>query len=344
MNNIETAIAIFIPIAIILLGFLGGLILEKRLTKICHKISANPKLEPYTILLKSFQGIIVIWMTVAGIALALPLIKLPNTLNVLAEKILMSVFLISATLLVSRLAVSFIRIYSNRNESTIPLTSLFEYLTKVLIFTIGFLILIQSLGIKITALVAALGAGSLSIGLAFQGTLTNLISGVNIIVSGKIRPGDYIELKSGEEGYVVDVELKYTEIKNIFNNTIVIPNSQLINSSFKNYTLHEKEMLLPILVGVSYDSDLAQVEEITLSVAKKIMKTVEGGVPEYEPFLRYEKFEYFSINFTVYLQVQEYYDQLVVRHEFIKTLYQTYQLEGIKMPFPLKDSYLLEKS
>lgn len=340
MNNIEILIKIAIPLGIILGGFLCGFVIEKRLLKICNQVNNNPQLENYKILLQSFQGIVVIWLTLGGVSLALPFIKLNSTLDNLTNNILITIFLVSLTFLASRLAVNFIRIYSNKNESTLPLTSLFEYLTRVLIFTIGFLIIIQSLGIKITALITAFGIGSLSVGLAFQNTLSNLISGVNIIVSRKIRPGDYIQLKDGDEGYVVDVELKYTVIKDITNNTIVIPNSRLIDASFKNYSLPEQEMLIPIIIKISYESDLEKVEQITLNVAKEIMETVKGGVPEYEPFLCYEKFDYFCINCTVYLKVKEYYDQLIVKHEFIKKLNQTYKVEKIKIPFPLDNNYL----
>ncbi len=73
---------------------------------------------------------------------------------------------------------------SSKHETSVSLTSLFEYLTKVLIFSIGFLIIIQSIGIEITALITAFGVGSLSIGLALQNTLINLISGINIIWTG----------------------------------------------------------------------------------------------------------------------------------------------------------------
>ena len=169
------------------------------------------------------------------------------------------------TLVVSRLAVNAIQLYSIKHETTVSLTSLFEYLTKVLIFSIGFLIIIQSIGIEITALITAFGVGSLSIGLAFKNTLSNLISGINIIISRKIRPGDYIQLKDGEEGYVIDVELKYTLIKDIYNNIIIVPNSNIIEASFKNFTLEEPWMLLPIRIGVSYDSNLEKVEEVTLN-------------------------------------------------------------------------------
>lgn len=339
--DLELIFKIATPILIIGSCVILGLYLEKYLKKLCNSIDDNTKLEPYAIILKSFQGIIFIWLILGGIGLALPTIKLPSTLYTLITKILLASFLASATFLASRLAVSFIRIYSSRNESTVALTSLFEYLTKVLIFSVGFLIIIQSLGVQITALITAFGVGSLSIGLALQGTLSNLISGVNIVVSRKIRPGDYIKLNNGEEGYVVDVELKYTIIKDILNNIIVIPNSHLIDASFKNFNLEEEEMLIPIKVGVSYDSDLEKVEQITLNVAKQIMEKVEGGVPEYEPFLRYEKFDYFAINFTVYLRVKEYYDQLIVTHEFIKKLFKVYALEGIKIAYPIHNTYLL---
>ena len=123
------------------------------------------------------------------------------------------------------------------------------------------MIIIQSIGVEITALITAFGVGSLSIGLAFQNTLSNLISGVNIILARKIRVGDYIRIRQGEEGYVVDVELRYTVVKDIYQNITVIPNSQVVNGSFKNYTLEDSSMLLPIEIGISYDSDLEKVEK-----------------------------------------------------------------------------------
>jgi small-conductance mechanosensitive channel len=339
LTHLDKTLKFIVPLGIILSGFLIGYFLENRLKKVWGSHNKESRLYSYQLFLQCFHGIILVWCLLVAIALALPTINLPETLLVLIEKTLIASFLVSATFLASRLAVKLIRIYSQKNESTLPLTSLFEYLTKVIIFIIGFLIIVQSLGVQITALITAFGVGSLSIGLAFQNTLSNLISGVNIIVSRKIRPGDYIKLKDGEEGYVVDVELKYTLIKDITNNIMVIPNSQLINASFKNYTLIDQEMLLAIPLVVSYESDLEQVERITLNIAKNTQNNVAGAVSNYEPFMRYEKFDYFSINFTVYLKVHEYYDQLIVRHEFIKNLYQEYQKQGIKMPFPLQNSY-----
>lgn len=340
--NLDLIITIITPIAIILLIVLLGIFAENRLKKLCDKFSNNERLAPYTSILESFRSILLIWSIAGAVAMALPTIVLPSSLLVLVHKILIVTALGAATLLASRLAVNAVQLYSLRNESTVSLTSLFEYLTKVLIFSIGFLIIIQSIGVQVTALITALGVGSLSIGLALQNTLSNLISGVNIIVSRKIRPGDYIKLKDGEEGYVQDVELKYTVIKDIYNNFIVIPNSQLIDASFKNYSLEDESILLTIKVAVSYESDLEKVEQVTLQVAKNVLETIKGGDPEAEPFMRYEKFDYFAINLVVYLQIKEYYDRFLITHEFIKKLTQVYQQENIKMPFPLKNNYLLK--
>lgn len=338
--NIALLIRLLTPVAIFIVLVLIGLIVENRLKHIAKKIENKQRLGQYSFVLKSFNGIIFIWSIVGAIALIIPMIDLPNSLNTLVEKILIVVALGAATILAARLAVSIIQAYSLKNESTVSLSSLFEYLTKVIIYSTGFLIIIQSIGVEITALITAFGVGSLSIGLAFQNTLSNLISGVNIILARKIRVGDYIRIRQGEEGYVMDVELRYTVVKDIYNNITVIPNSQVINGSFKNYTLEDTSMLLPIEIGISYDSDLEKVEQITLETAKYVMENIQGGRKEYEPFMRYEKFDPFAIKFTVYLKINEYFDRLIITHEFIKNLCKNYQREKIKIAYPITNNFL----
>ncbi|AFZ47786.1 MscS Mechanosensitive ion channel [Cyanobacterium stanieri PCC 7202] len=342
MNSLNVALIIRLltPISIFVLIVVLGLVVENRLKSIAKNVETKPNIGQYSFVLTSFNNIIFIWSIVGAIALILPMLDLPNSVNTLVETILIVVALGAATILASRLAVSIIQAYSLKNESTVSLSSLFEYLTKVIIYSTGFLIIIQSIGVEITALITAFGVGSLSIGLAFQNTLSNLISGVNIILARKIRVGDYIRIRQGEEGYVIDVELRYTIVKDIFNNITVIPNSQVINGSFKNYTLEDTSMLLPIEIGISYDSDLDQVEKITLETAKYVLENTKGGDKEYEPFMRYEKFDPFAIKFIVYLKINEYFDKLIITHEFIKNLYKNYQQENINIAYPITNNFL----
>ena len=327
-----------IPVLFILGGIGLGFYVDRRLLRRLKVIAQRSSWKGDDLIFNSLKGLTIIWFTVGGCYLASIFLTFQGV--VVIHRVLYAIFLLSITLLVSRLAVSFLQLYNSREGTSPMLTSLFETIAKVLIFSIGILITLESLRIPIAPILATLGVGSLSLGLALKEPLANLISGINLITSKKIRPQDYIKLKTGEEGYVVDVELKYTVIREIMGNLLVIPNSQLIASSFRNYALPENKMLIPIKVGISYDSDLEQVEAITLEVAKETLGKVSGGDAEYEPFMRYERFDYFSIDFTVYLQIQEFYDHLIITHEFIKRLYKRYQQEGIKIPFPIKNTYL----
>jgi small-conductance mechanosensitive channel len=121
---------------------------------------------------------------------------------------------------------------------------------------------------------------------------------------------------------------------------IVIPNAKLANSVITNFSRPQKKMSVIIQVGVSYDSDLAEVERITKEVAKQVVTEVQGGVPEYEPLIRYHTFADFSINFSVIIRVKEFVNKYLVRHEFIKALHKRYNEEGIEIPFPIRTVHM----
>lgn len=342
LNNPQllTILGYLSPIAMILLSFIVGIIVEKQLLKRLKVLTSKTAWSGDDLIVESLQYVTTVWFVIGGIFLATNTLPFSEALLEATRKVLLGIFLGSITLIIAQIAVGIIRLSSRHGSPT--LTTLFETITKMLIYTLGVLVILQSIGIAITPLLTAFGVGGVSLGLAFQGTLTNLLSGINIITSKKIRPGDYIKMSSGEEGYVTDIELKYTVIKDITENFVVIPNAQLISGTFINYSLPAKQMLVPIKVAVSYQSDLEQVEKITLEVAKEIMEQVPGGVPEHQVFMRYDNYDYYAINFITYLAVQEYFDQLIVKHEFIKRLHKRYQQEEIQLPSPMQSFFSQE--
>jgi len=209
-------------------------------------------------------------------------------------------------------------------------------LIRGILIGIGAMIFLDVIGVSITPLLASLGIGSLAVALALQDTLSNFFAGIYTMVDKPVRVGDFIKLETGEEGYVTDVGWRNTRIRMLPNNTVVIPNSKLVGSVITNYHLPEPAMAVLIQVGVHYDSDLKHVERVTCEVAKKIMQTVPGGVPEFEPFIRYHTFSDSSINFTVIMRAKEFVDNYLIKHEFIKALHARYKEEGIIIPFPLR--------
>lgn len=183
---------------------------------------------------------------------------------------------------------------------------------------------------------------SLLIVLALQDTLSNLFAEIHMIASQKIRPGDYVKFENEQEGYVADITWRYTTIRALSNNMIIIPNAKLASAVATNFSLPEEEMTVSVDVGVSYGSDLERVESVTIDVARETMREVAGGVSEFEPFIRYNKFAESSIHFSVILCSQEFVKQYLIRYEFIKRLLKRYRKEGIEIPFPIRTVHMAE--
>jgi small-conductance mechanosensitive channel len=214
------------------------------------------------------------------------------------------------------------------------LTSLAGNVVRIGVFSIGALLALSNLGISITPLLTALGIGSLAVALALQPTLSNLFAGVHLTLARPIAVGDFIELENGRSGTVDDIGWRATRIRELPNNIIVVPNARVADMVVTNYALPEPEQAALVQVGVSYASDLGMVEEVTVEVAREVLRDVSGGVPEFEPFIRYNRFGESSIDFTVILRVRQFTDRYLVVHEFIKRLKSRYDEAGIEIPFP----------
>jgi small-conductance mechanosensitive channel len=331
---------LFLSLGFILGGFVIGLIVEKVILSRLKKFAKRTSWEGDEIIINSIKGIAILWLGLAGIYLAFTNLPLKPVINTVMDKVLLVVVLFSATVVLSKIVVGFIGLRGKKTVGGLPSASLFTNITRGVIFAVGLLIILQSLGISITPLLTALGVGGLAVALALQPTLSNLFAGLQIIASKQLEPGDWVELDSGAKGYVVDISWRNTTIQELPNNLIIVPNSQLANSIITNFNRPQKQMSVLIEVGVSYDSDLAKVERVTADVAKAVVKEVQGGDPEFEPIVRYHTFSDFSINFTVILRVKEFVNKYLVRHEFIKALHKRYKEEGIEIPFPIRTVHM----
>ncbi|WP_339725756.1 mechanosensitive ion channel family protein [uncultured Paraglaciecola sp.] len=214
--------------------------------------------------------------------------------------------------------------------------TLLRGLLRGVIIVIGILIILSTIGVSITPLVASLGIGSLAVALALQPTLENFFSGIQMLADKPIRVGDYIELDSGEQGFVEKIGWRSTWIKMLPNNIVIMPNSKLAQSKIINFYYPEKQLSVPVDLGVHYDSDLDHVEKVTLEVAKQVLKSHKWGIPDYDTFVIFTGFDNSSINLTVMLRAQEYFNRFFIKSEFIKALHKRYAQEGIVIPYPIR--------
>ena len=200
---------------------------------------------------------------------------------------------------------------------------------------LAILIILSTMGVSITPIVASLGITSLAVALALQPTLENFFSGIQLVMDKPIRIGDFIELDSGEQGFVEKIGWRSTWVRMLPNNIVIMPNSKLSNSKLINYYYPERELSVPVEVGVHYSSDLDHVEKVCLEVANTILEKHEYGVETYQPFVLFHTFDNSSINLTVMLRTREYFNRFFIKSAFIKMLKKRFDEEGIVIPFPI---------
>ncbi len=329
-----------LPGGIFFAGLVLGLLFELIILRKLKTLARRTKWEGDEVIIRAFQG----WTAVLGavVGLYIALLWLPFTTMALhiIHRALLVITIFVVTVILARMVGGFVNIYGEKGRGVLPAATIFANLSKAVVFILGALVILNSLGISITPIVTALGVGGLAVALALQDTLANFFAGFHLLLARQIKPGDYIRLESGEEGYVADVTWRTTTIRQLSNNMVVVPNAKLASAVVVNYELPGRDMAVSVPVSVSYDSDLEKVEEVTLAVAREVMQEVPGGVADAEPLLRFQSFGESGIQLTVFLRVQEAIYQFAVRHEFIKRLHRRYKQEGIVIPFPIRTVYL----
>nr|WP_092072662.1 mechanosensitive ion channel family protein [Dendrosporobacter quercicolus]NSL48937.1 mechanosensitive ion channel family protein [Dendrosporobacter quercicolus DSM 1736]SDM47983.1 Mechanosensitive ion channel [Dendrosporobacter quercicolus] len=327
-------------LAIILAAVLIGYAVERYLLTKLKQLADATKWECDEVIVCALRGRLIKWLFIAGLYSVVLVTPLPYNITGISKSVLIVIFVLSVTAAAAHIAVGVINVYAKKSRRAFPSTSIFTNLTISLLVIIGALIIMQSLGISITPLLTALGVGGLAVALALQDTLSNFFAGLHILFSRPIRPSDYIRLDTGEEGYVIDITWRNTSIRDLTENMIVVPNSKMATAKIINFSLPTKSLIILMPIGVSYNSDLEQVERITAETAREVMAEVPGGMPDYEPVVRFNSFGEYSVQYNVLMCVQEFAAQYLVKHEFIKRLHRNYRMAGIKVPYPVQTVYL----
>lgn len=278
---------------------------------------------------------LVFWaLIVAGVWAAVALLPLTTSLSEWVNGLLSAALILFATLAAMRMTSSVVRSMLSRSEVAGSAT-IFVNIARIAVLVVGILIVLQTVGVSITPLLTAMGVGGVAVALALQDTLANLFAGVHILASKKVKPGDYVHLSDDTEGYIVDIDWRNTTMSDLLDNMVIVPNAQLAGAVITNYHQPRQALMIVVQVGVSYDSDLAHVERVTTEVGREVLSEVTGGVRHFQPVMRFHTFGEYSIGASVILQIDEYGDQYLIKHEFIKRVHERYRAEGIPIPYPI---------
>lgn len=224
------------------------------------------------------------------------------------------------------------KVLSSRNVDV----TLIGFLTSALKFTLYLFVIIAAvsrLGIETTSLIAALGAAGLAIGLALQGSLSNVAAGVMLIIFRQIKVGQLVE-SGGVSGTVEKVGIFNTTLVTVDNKVIFIPNSKLINDNIINYSEKETRRV-DLVFGISYRNDIDK--------AKAILQSIVNNDPDIlkDPPAIIAVGELADSSVNIFLRPWVPNEKVFeVRFRLIEQVKKKFDEENISIPFPQRDVYI----
>lgn len=200
---------------------------------------------------------------------------LPEKAVNLGVRVLLAVmvFFIGAQLI--KLIRSIIRRSMKRANAEVGAVQFVDSFVKAALYVLLVLTIASSFGLDAASIVAVLGSAGVAIGLAVQGSLSNLAGGVLILILKPFKVGDYIrEDSSGKEGTVTEIQIFYTRLLTFDNQTVILPNGNLANNSLVNVSA-EACRRMDIRVGISYRGDLRKAKEVLQQVLAEDESTIK---------------------------------------------------------------------
>lgn len=313
---------------------LSGALLEFVVLGRLRAFTVARRWFPGEVVLTALSGQFIFWFCFIGIISTLSQVA-PNVRLTDSVRTLLSMLApLAITIFMVRLVTNSVRLFLVQRQigSVSLINNTLRVLGSAVIVGTVFLLL----GVPIGPLLTVLAGSSIGLSLALRDPLANLFSGMTVIASDKIQPGDYVRLSTGQEGYVTDIRWADTCIRELSNNLVVIPNSLMSSTIVTNFYRPDPELSVLFDMGVPYDSDLTRVESLVVAVAEEVHREVAGGVQAFTPLVRFNAFGETSVRFTVVLRARTFVDQFLIKHEFVKRLGARFAAEGLPAPVPLQ--------
>jgi len=207
---------------------------------------------------------------------------------------------------------------------------------RYIVLVIGFMIVLQTVGIDLSAITILAGALGIGIGFGLQNITNNFVSGLIILFERPIKVGDRIEVGK-VSGDVVRISMRSTTIVTNDNISVIVPNSDFISSTVINWSHIDRNVRLNFPVGVSYRENPENVKKILLEVAIEN----EGVLKEPKPDVLFSDFGESYLEFTLRIWTREYINRPgVLKSQLYYVILKKFKEAGIEIPYPHRDIIL----
>jgi small conductance mechanosensitive channel len=222
---------------------------------------------------------------------------------------------------------SFVSIGHHHQPADKTLSDFISALVRYLVIAIGAVAVLQQLGVQATSVLAVLGAASLAIGLALQGTLSNVAAGVMILLLRPYRVGDRVEL-NGKPGKVAHMDLFNTRVVDYDGLTVHLPNGKVFGDTIVNLTQTGRRRIT-LTVGIGYDDDL----DAALDLLRRVAAADKRVMPEPAPKATVTALGDSSVSVTLHCWASPD-DWGDVKDDLLKAIKETFDAQGLSFPYP----------
>lgn len=252
----------------------------------------------------------------------------PLTIGTLATAVATILITLVATSLLERLVKRRFMARGVRGQGSVVAVQLVHYA----MLAIGFSIAAQTIGINLSALFAAGAVFAIGFGFAMQNIAQNFVAGVILLIERVIRPGDIIEIE-GQVARVEEIGIRSTRVRTRFDVDIIVPNSILVQTNVRNYTLSDSDYRVHIDVGVTYTADIPDVHDLLVRAAKAI----DWRVPAKDPIVLLTTFGNNAVNFEVSVWCNDPWSARIYQSELSLAIWRALKAANITIAFPQLD-------
>jgi len=341
LNYLSSYPRAFVIFFVLLILLRVGLYIIQR---IFVKITSKTKSDLDDIILEKSNKPLNYIALLISLVVALQEISFESGVGGIVFKILYTLLAVSTGYLVFHITdISLMRLWkkiSEQTDSNIDDTIgqlVHEVLRITLILIIGIFIL-NIWGVEIGPFLAGLGIAGLAVALALQPTLSNIFSGISIVLDGTFKVGDVIEV-NGLSGEVYQISLRTSRIKSFDNEMIIIPNSVMAGSTVKNFFQPDISIRVNLEFGVEYGVDPEYIKKIVLEEVDQI-KLIDKEKESQVVFLEMADS---SLNFKVRFWVDDISKKWPTHQEAITRIYRRLYKEEIGIPYPQKTVWMRDE-
>lgn len=216
------------------------------------------------------------------------------------------------------------------------LAPVFAQVIKVIILILTILIVLGQFGVQTASIIAVLGAAGLAVGLALQGTLSNVASGMMLLILRPFKIGDVVNI-AGTFGVVDEIGLFTTEMHSFDNIGITMPNSRVWGQEIQNLSRFDTRRV-DMEFGIGYSDDMDK----AIKLIKEVLDDDERILPEPEPLIAISELADSSVNIRVRPWTKTS-DVWPLRYDLIKRVKEKFDENDVTIPFPQRDVHMFQK-